>query len=50
MINREAFATDYAHKSPHDGYLTNRSPIPSAWQNQQNAILDVIGRGKTDIV
>jgi len=50
VINREAFATDYAHGAAHDGYLTERSPIPNAWQNQENAILDVIGRGKTDIV
>jgi hypothetical protein len=50
VINREAFATDYAHGAAHDGYLTERSPIPNAWQNQENAILDVVGRGKTDIV
>lgn len=48
--NRDAFAVDFGAGSRLDGYMTSYAPIPQAWQNQQNGIIDVVSRGLTDVV
>lgn len=45
MFNENAFAVAYG-----SGYMTSAYPVTNAWQNQQDGVLDVIGRHKYDFV